>query len=192
MSKAAAPKRRAYPQKLNLDGRELTLRLMTPKDREAFLAFAQSLPHDDLLFLSLDITRPEAVDQLVRSIESGRTVTILAEVDGKLAGHGSLMHNRLLWTRHLGEIQLLLSPQVRGLGLGLRLANELFALAKEKGLQKIVARMATGQQSAIQVFEKLGFKPEALLADYVMARDGQTHDLMVMSYDVTGFRLEAV
>ena len=192
MSKAATPKQRIYPYQLNLNGKQLTLRLMTAKDRDSFLAFAQSLPEDDLLFLSLDITKPEAVDQLLRSIEAGRTVTILAEVEGKVAGHGSLTHNRLLWTRHLGEIQLLISPAIRGLGVGLILANELFAKAKEKGLQKIIARMATGQGGAIQVFERLGFKPEALLADYVMARDGQTYDLIVMSYDVTGFRLESV
>lgn len=192
MSKAAAPKQRTYPYRVNLDGMQLTLRWMTPKDRDAFLAFAQSLPQDDLLFLSLDITKPEAVDQLVRSIETGRTVTIIAEVDGTLSGHGSLTHNRLHWTRHLGEIQLLISPDMRGHGLGYLLANELFAQAKQKGLQKIIARMATEQRGAIHVFEKLGFKPEALLADYVMARDGHTHDLVVMSYDVTGFRLESV
>ena len=191
MSRGAAPKKRIYPYHSNLNGKQLTLRMMTSKDRDSFLAFAQSLPEDDLLFLSLDITRPEAVDQLLRSVEAGRTVTILAEVDGQIVGHGSLTHNRLLWTRHLGEIQLLLSPSMRGHGLGYLLANELFAQANEKGLQKIVARMATGQRGAIHVFEKLGFKPEALLADYVMARDGLTHDLIVMSYDVTGFRLES-
>ncbi len=35
--------------------------------------------------------------------------------------------------------------------------------------------------------ESLGFQPEALLADFVMARDGLTYDLLIMSYDVTGF-----
>jgi RimJ/RimL family protein N-acetyltransferase len=192
MSKAAAPKRRTYPYNTNLDGRELTLRLMTAKDRDSFLAFAQSLPKDDLLFLSLDITKAEVVDQLLHRIESGLTVTIIAELDGKITGHGSLTHNRLDWTRHLGEIQILINPDTRGLGLGYLLANELFALAKEKGLQKIVARMATEQRGAIQVFEKLGFKAEALLTDYVMDRDGHTHDLIVMSHDVRGFRLESV
>ena len=191
MSRAAGPKHRTYPYQSNLNGKQLTLRMMTAKDRNSFLAFAQSLPEDDLLFLSLDITRPEAINQLLRSVEAGRTVTILAEVDGQIVGHGSLTHNRLQWTRHLGEIQLLISPSMRGHGLGYLLANELFAQAKERGLQKIVARMASGQRGAFHVFEKLGFKPEALLADYVMARDGQTHDLVVMSYDVTGFRLES-
>jgi hypothetical protein len=36
------------------------------------------------------------------------------------------------------------------------------------------------------VFEKLCFRAEALLTDYVMDRNGRTHDLIVMSHDVTG------
>ena len=58
--------------------------------------------------------------------------------------------------------------------------------ARELGLQKIVARMAPEQRGATQVFERLGFRAEALLGDYVMDREGRTHDLIVMSYDVTG------
>jgi hypothetical protein len=35
--------------------------------------------------------------------------------------------------------------------------------------------------------ESLGFRPEALLADFVIGRDGRTYDLLIMSFDVTGF-----
>ena len=48
------------------------------------------------------------------------------------------------------------------------------------------SRLAAEERGAIAVFERLGFKAEALLADYVMDRDGRTHDLIVMSHDVTG------
>jgi RimJ/RimL family protein N-acetyltransferase len=177
---------RQYPWTTTVHDRSITLRLMTPDDKGALLEFARSLPEDDLLFLSIDLTRPEAVEQWAKHISTGRITTILLENDGKLLGHGSLGHNELVWTRHLGEIQLLVSPKLRGLGLGTLLANEVFALAGELGLQKIVARMASEQKGALQVFERLGFRPEALLADYVMDREGRTHDLIVMSYDVTG------
>jgi len=159
---------------------------MKAEDGQAMLRFAQSLPENDLLFLSIDMTRPAAVEQWIRSIEKGRTITILAEVDGRLIGHGTLRHDDLVWTRHMGEIQLLISPDYRGSGIGSLLAHEVFAFAKELGLQKIVARMASEQKGALQVFERLGFRAEALLADYVIDRQDRTHDLIVMSYDVTG------
>ncbi|HUK91437.1 MAG TPA: GNAT family protein [Blastocatellia bacterium] len=181
---------RQYPWTTDIGGSPVTMRIMTPDDIGRLLEFVRSLPPDDLLFLSIDLTRPEAAEQWARYVGTGRIKTILLERDGKLVGHGSLGHNELVWTRHLGEIQLLINPELRGQGLGSLLANEVFLLAKELGLKKIVARMASEQHGAIQVFERLGFRAEALLADYVIDREGRTHDLIVMSYDVTGFTLE--
>lgn len=178
---------RTYPWKLSLGGHDITLRLMQPSDRDAVLAFAASLPPNDLLFLRLDITQPEVVDEWLRNIEAGRTITILAEIEEKIAGYASIHHNEVLWTRHVGELRVLISPDYRGIGLGKKLTNEAFAIAKEMGLKKIVAQMTTDQRGARQVFERLGFRPEALLADFVIARDDRTRDLLIMSYDVTGF-----
>ncbi len=178
--------KRTYPWKTTLKDKQVTLRPMRSEDRDALLGFARSLPEDDLLFLAVDITRKEALDQWVHNIQNGQIRTVLAEANGKLIGHGTLNHNALQWTRHLGEIMLLISPDYRGIGLGNLLANELFSIARELGLQKIVARMASEQRGALQVFERLGFRAEALLGDYVMDRQGRTHDLIVMSYDVTG------
>lgn len=179
--------RRSYPWQTTLNGLQITFRLMGEGDRDPVLAFARSLPEHDLLFLRIDITRPEVVDEWIENIRRGRTFTVLAEVEGKIVGYGSLHRNEVLWTRHVGEIRVLVSPELRGRGLGKRLAGEVFAIAQELGLKKIVAEMTTDQRGARQVFERLGFRPEALLADYVMARDGRTHDLLVMSHDVAGF-----
>lgn len=178
--------KRTYPWTATLKGRQITLRLMQPEDRDALMGFVKSLPEDDLLFLAVDLTRPEALDQWVHDIKTGQIKTVLAEAGGKLVGHGTLIHNALQWTRHLGEIVLLLSPDYRSIGLGSLMATELFSIARELGLQKIVARMASEQQGAFRVLERLSFRAEALLGDYVIDRQGRTHDLIVMSHDVTG------
>ena len=185
MAKQAAT--RKYPRTKNLGGTNITLRLMTAADKNAVLEFARLLPENDLLFLSFDITDEAFVENWAKRTEKGNWHTILVESDNKLVGHGSLMQTEQVWSRHLGEIILLLSPEMRGKGLGNILAGELFAVAEDLGLQKVVARMASEQKGAIQVFEKLGFKIEALLADYVIDRQNRTHDLIAMSYDITGF-----
>lgn len=181
--------KRTYPWSTTIDGKTFTLRLMTKKDGDAMLKFARSLPKDDLLFLAIDITKKDAVENWVENIEKGRLHTILVECDGNLVGHGSLIHEEQVWTRHIGGMILLLAPETRGKGLGNILAGELFAYANELGLRKVMARMAATQRGAIQVFEKLGFKAEALLTDCVIDRNDKTHDLIIMSYDVTGFNL---
>ena len=183
--------RRTYPWTTSVDGVKLTFRLMEPSDRDAILAFARSLPNDDLIFLRTDITESPAVDAWMNYIKTGRTISVVAEAEGKLAGYASIHLNEALWTRHVGELRVLVGRDHRGIGLGKRLTNEAFAIAKDLGLKKITAQMPTEQRGARQVFERLGFRPEALLADHVMSRDGHTHDLLLMSYDVAGFSNDA-
>jgi RimJ/RimL family protein N-acetyltransferase len=185
-----ATKKRTFPWTTKIDGTQIKLRLMTADDKDAVLEFARKLPEDDLLFLSFDITQESFVEHWIRRINGGTWFTILVEADGRLVGHGSLMRTEQIWSRHLGEIVLLLSPEVRGKGLGNILAGEIFAKAEEWNLMKVVARMAADQKGAIQVFEKLGFNAEALLADYVIDRNDRTHDLIAMSYDITGLTEE--
>jgi RimJ/RimL family protein N-acetyltransferase len=179
--------KRTYPWKTAINGVEITFRLMEPSDRDDIVNFARGLPEHDLLFLRTDVTDPKIVDQWIENVEKGRTITILAHSEGKLIGYAALHRDEVLWTRHVGEIRVMLNSDLRGFGLGKLMANEVFAIAKDLGLQKIMVRMTTDQRGARGMVESLGFRPEALLADFAMARDGRTHDLLIMTYDVTGF-----
>ena len=179
--------KRTYPWQTAINGVEISFRLMELSDREKILAFAHALPDHDLLFLRIDITDPKVIDEWVDNLKRGRTITVLAENGDELLGYASLHHNEVLWTRHVGEIRVLLKPDLRGFGLGKIMANEVFAIAKDMGLQKVMVQMTTDQRGARGMVESLGFRPEALLADFVMGRDGRTYDLLIMSYDVTGF-----
>ena len=179
---------RTYPRQVSLpDGGEATFRLMTPSDRDVVLGLARSLPYDDLLFLRMDITQPRAVDEWLANVETGRTITVVAEIGGKMAGYASVHVNEVLWTRHVGEIRIIIAPKFRRLNLGRRLAQEVFAIAKNIGLRKVVAHMTPDQAAARATFESLGFQAEALLADFVVDLEGRTRDLLVMSYDIAGF-----
>ena len=169
------------------DGSAVTLRPMTAFDASRIVSFAQSLPANDLLHLRMDITKSEVVKQWVRNLEERTTLTVIAEVGGQIAGYAILHHNQVTWQRHLGEIRILVGPEYRSHGLGRKLAQEIFAIAHDIGLRRIVAQMTPDQKGAIATFEHLGFQPEALLSDFVIDRDGRTSDLVIMAYDVTGF-----
>ena len=183
---------RTYPWSTTLGGTQLTFRLMTATDGDVVLEFARSLSEEDLLFLRTDITQPGTVKSWMEYIKNGRTMSVIAETpDGKIAGYSTVHMNEANWTRHVGELRVLVGSAHRGTGLGKRLTNEAFSIAKDLGLKKITAQMSTEQRGARAVFEHLGFRPEALLADHVMSRDGRTHDLLIMSYDVSGFNNEA-
>ncbi len=173
-----------YPTSLRLGDIDLQFRLMDADDRDRMLAFTRSLPERDLLFLRLDITQESVVDFWLSNIKSGKTVSVLAEYDGKLVGYCSLHQSASLWTRHLGEIRLLVNSDHRGKGIGGELARQVFELAKPRGLLKLVVRMMSSQKDAQALFHGLGFIPEALLNDWTIDRNGRTHDLIVMSREI--------
>jgi RimJ/RimL family protein N-acetyltransferase len=180
--------KRSYPREVRLPGgRTLQLRLMDASSRDDLLAFARALPHHDQLFLRMDVTDPRVVDEWLRNVANGRTVTVLAYDGDQVAGWASLHHNEVLWTRHVGEIRTVVGAAYRNVRLGQRLIEEIFEVAKDMGLKKITAQMTTDQRGARAAFERIGFRPEALLADYVIDQEGRTHDMLIMSFDIDGF-----
>ncbi len=185
MTEAGAPFHHMYPREVELsDQRKVTLRLMEKKDRDRIVEFARALPPDDLLFLRRDITDPEVVDEWVREIERGRTVTVLAEKDDKLLAYASLLVRETFWGRHMGEIRVLVRPDYRGLGLGFQIASDVFAIANRVGIEKVIARMIKEQKRTRARLERLGFQEEAILRGFALDREGKRRDLVIMSAGV--------
>lgn len=168
------------------DGANLELRPMTEADRDAVLAFARRLPEDDLLFMRVDLTDPEVVDEWIRNLGTGHSVSVLARDGNGVAGYATVHRNPARWTRRVGEIRVNVAPEYRGRGLGRILTGEIFDLARTLGLKKLMANMTVDQRGAQGAFRRLGFVAEALLADYVEDRNGTSRDLIIMSYDIDG------
>jgi L-amino acid N-acyltransferase YncA len=177
---------RSYPRTVALsDGRQVWLRLMMPGgDVYRLHAFACSLPEDDLQFLRVDITRLMVVHLWAQNVKAGRTVTVLAEMDGEVVGYASVHNDQVSWQRHLGELRIQVGQAYRGCGLGGLLGKEIFAIASDLGIEKIVAQTTADQRQAIALVERYGFKHEAVLHDFVIGRDGRKNDLVVMTCDV--------
>jgi L-amino acid N-acyltransferase YncA len=176
---------RSYPRTIALPGgAQVRLRLMAPADAYRVHAFARSLPPDDLQFLRVDITRMVAVLHWAQNIKAGLTVTVLAEKDGEVVGYASVHNDQVSWQRHLGELRIQVGPAYRGHGLGSALGREIFAMATELGIEKIVAQMTPDQKQAIALVKRHGFRQEAVLHDFVIDRNGRKNDVLVMTCDV--------
>jgi len=148
------------------------------------LAFAKTLPTHDLLYVRRDITNPKVVAAWARAIGDGSIQTVLAMDGDNLVGCGALILDPLSWSPHWGELRVLVSPTMRQKGLGRILIQECFVMAIDRDLKKLSAQMTVDQKGAVAIFEELGFRGEALLKDQVMDRDGETHDIVVLSCDV--------
>jgi L-amino acid N-acyltransferase YncA len=177
-----------FPATIQLGDHEIVLRNMEPRDREAMLAFANALPPHDLLFLRRDITKPDVIDQWLHDIDEGHYATIVALRGNEIVGYATVASEGLAWTRHVAELRILVSPKMRGLQLGRLLTEHAFALARERGVRKMLAQMTSDQVAAMRVFNHMGFEKEARLRNQLIDRDGQLHDLQIMSLDVDEFR----
>ena len=161
----------------------VTIRRFRADDVEAMLRFARGLPEHDLLFLSRDLKHRRVIEAWVEAVEDGFIDSFVAEDGDAIVASCALVRDPLGWSTHVGEVRLLVSPQLRGQGVGRRLLQEMFKVAQQRELAKLIAQMTPDQRYAIQLFEEHGFRGEALLKDHVMDRQGRLHDLAILSLD---------
>jgi L-amino acid N-acyltransferase YncA len=171
--------------------RQVSIRLMGPSDKDSILLFARHLPQEHLLFLHSDVTDPANVDEWLNSIEAGSTVTLLAEPDGTLEGYASLHVSPVRWSRTIGEVAINVAPEWQSRGLGEALCAEMMSLAGILDLRKIFAQMVAEHKSARALFERLGFRMQSFLPDWVEDHEGRYRDLLLMTYDLRGPREQA-
>lgn len=182
-----------YPRTVATKNGEMNVRLMRVEDENVVLAFAQSLPAHDLLFLPRDITQPKVLSAWVQGIQTGRLTSLLAFDGEALLGCSAVVADDRSWSPHVGELRVLVSPATRDQGVGRVLIQESFIVALTLGVEKLTAQMTADQEAAIGMFRGMGFRPEALLCDHVRDQDGVKHDLVLLSLDIAEFqaRMEA-
>lgn len=177
-----------YPRTLEIKDGDVSLELMTPAMEAEVLAFANTLAPHDLLFLRRDITQPKVLSAWSKQIETGEITSLIARAGDKMLGCTAVVRDERSWSPHVGELRVLVSPAGKERGLGRLLIQESFLIALSLKLQKLTAHMTVDQTGAINVFEEMGFKPEALLKDQVMDNAGEKHDIVILSHDVEGFQ----
>jgi len=176
---------KGFPKQITLRDRSVVmLRPMMREDKEGLLAFFRRLAPEDRQFLKDDVTRPEIIEGWARDLNYDRVLPILAEFEGRIVGDATLHRQAYGWMRYVGEIRLVTDPFLRRRGLATAMAREIFYLALQAGLDKMVAEMVADQVAAIKVFGKLGFQQEARLANQVVDLQGRKHDLVIMTTDI--------
>lgn len=182
--KNAGSRASEYPLDVELNGHDLTFRLMTPEDGKLVLKFTKGLPEEDLVFMRWDVLSTDGIKNWIENIKARRTLTVLALEDDAVVGYASLHHNQLYWTRHHGELRIMVNPTLRGAGLGRQLALELFRHAADLRLKRLVVNIAADQPRVRHMFEDLGFHAVALLPEWVMDRNDRVSDLIIMSTEL--------
>ena len=181
----SSPSATHYPKTIKLkDGSEVLVRFMEQGDRDRLLEFFRSVPAEEREFLREDVTRPEAIEARIHAIGRGRLIPLIAEAEGRIVGDAILHRRPTNWLQHVAEVHVVVDRGYRRVGLAYRLLYELFDLAREGGIETLLAEMMSEQVAAISLFERLGFKREAVFRELVKDLHGNKHDLVIMTRDL--------
>jgi len=150
-------------------------------DTAAVEAFLARIPKGESTFFKEDIAAPGTVQRWAEN-PNGACRTLAWDGD-TVVGYAAVIPG-VGWSSHVGEIRLVVDPQRRRAGIGHALARRALIDALRAGMTKVVVEVVADQQPAVGLFTALGFRPEALLTNYVRDRSGDLHDLFVLAHDV--------
>ena len=181
-----------YPQSVILrNDMEVELWPMTPDDAPALLEFYRSLSPQDLLYLREDVTSAASMQRWIEGIESEQSWHLLAGHEGRIIADGELERQFYGWSQHIGELRIVVDQIFRNSGLSRFMTNEILAQAVDERLHKVMVQMTVDQQSAARMFERVGFRHEAILKDHAKDQHGELRDLVIMAYFARDFLIPA-
>ena len=166
------------------DGTKVTIRNLTIEDLDRLMSFYPSLPEEDLRYLRVDVTNRNIVKQRIEAAESGNIFRIIALKGDGIIADGALELTTEEWRRHQGELRVIVAEEFRRKGVGMIIMRELYFLAIEKKVEKVVAKMMKPQVAARTICKTLGFHEEVLIPDYVKDQTGKSQDLVIMTCDI--------
>jgi L-amino acid N-acyltransferase YncA len=166
---------------LTSDDTQMTIRPMVPEDEDALLDFFRSIPPEDRFYLKEDVTDPRIIARWVQTLDYSRVLPLLAFLDGRIVGDGTLHHRRAGARQHIGEVRVVVAPAYRNRGVGRGLLHKLIDIAGDKGLKTLMFEVvADTEPAARHTAQVLGFVPVAVLPAHVRDLGGTSHDLIIM------------
>ena len=161
------------------NGRRVLLRPLLEEDHKRLYDLFANASEDDTRFLKDEVKKPETVERWVANIDYGRVMPLVAYSDDRLVGDCA-MYLGAKSIRHVGEIRIFLAREMRGVGLGSKMIQEMCDIAKKVDLQFLKAEVILDHVGVVKAFRRLGFDLRCTLDDYFLRKDGVTHDIALM------------
>ena len=164
---------------------ELLIREAEPKDAAELVAFLNrvSLETD---FTSLDgdgilLTSKEMEVFLNKQASSDNQITLLAFLNGKIAGIVNITADQRKRVRHIGDLFIVIGKRYWNNGLGSLLLEEAIEWAQASGvLRRLQLTVQTRNQAAIHLYQKHGFIIEGRQERGAYIEEGEFIDVYLM------------
>lgn len=112
--------------------------------------------------------------------EAGRSLFLVAEVQGRLVGFARCAGNTLSRNAHKVEFGICILQKFWGYGIGYSLLQQATAWADANGIVKISLTVLETNQPAISLYRKFGFETEGILKKDKLLADGKYYNTLMM------------
>jgi ribosomal protein S18 acetylase RimI-like enzyme len=159
---------------------DLTYQPLTADLRDAVSAFAARIPERDRGFLDRFLLYDVAVAGWTQATPARR---IVARDGDDIVGLVTVEPQRG-WMAHVGDFRVVVQPSARGVGVGAALIDHGVELASDLGLGKLSVEVMASNEGGLALFERHGFRREAVLARHVRDGEGALQDLVVLAREL--------
>ncbi|MDP6260582.1 MAG: GNAT family protein [Candidatus Neomarinimicrobiota bacterium] len=162
------------------DGTELTIRNLSGDDFQLSYDFFMSIPEDRRKYFRSDVLDVRHIKERCQDTEKGEILRRIALMNNVIVGDTSLEVDTDSWKSGTAYLRLVIDPKQVGKGVQYVLAKDMYEIAQDKNLKKVVAKFMRPQIDLMDIYQKLGFRMEGVLPDYVHDQEGKEQDLVVM------------
>ncbi|MDA9472310.1 GNAT family N-acetyltransferase [Enterococcus sp. 5H] len=165
---------------------EFTIREAIPDDAADILEVLRIIGRETPFLVmdekGMEMTPDEMSENLANLFESPNNVLMVAIADGKVIGTASVKASAKKRMEHIGEIGISILKDYWGFGLGSLMMEELILWVQESGvIRRLELTVQHRNQRAVHVYEKIGFKTEAIMERGAKTDDGEFLEVHLMS-----------
>ena len=162
-------------------GRDVLLRVAKTEDASDLIKYLKATSAETPFLIrepdEITITLEKEESFIRDKIDSERELMLLAFVEGKHVGNCSLMslapYKRY---QHRCEVAIALYKEYWGLGIGKAMLETVLKVAASLGYEQAELEVVAENESAISLYEKLGFKKYGTFPDNMKYPDGSYRD----------------
>ncbi len=169
------------------DGTEVIIRKLILDDLNRLMDFYAELPESDKKYFRVDVTKRDVVEKRIKQTESGNFFRLVALHNDEIIADGNFELSTEEWRKGQGELRVIVAEKFQHKGLGTIMLRELYYLAAQEKVEKIVVRIMRPQKAARAICHKLGLYEEHIIPDYVRDTTGQLQDMIIMTGDMKEF-----
>lgn len=170
-----------HPRYVTLkDGRAALIRFAEPRDAEALIDQINEVGAEEVYIMTERFSKSVGEEEeFLRNLDRRETLFLVAVLDGRLVGSADVCRGAQSKNAHTASLGVAIRKEVRGLGLGRAMLEEMIRWAKSVGVRKLTLGVFATNESAIALYQQLGFAEEARLKGQVVLQGRPVDELLM-------------